>query len=356
MSKAIAIALVAIALIAVGYLYSTNQTSNNQFYQQNLSNAGAGQQGTAGTLTNTNNANAPPSVCPAGQSICQVTVSLQLRDALDLSSADTDVTNAVTTYYKSTDGVKFYQVGASVGNTASITYDASYNGVLYAGVSIPANQNFYVAPSAISDKNLNSRILAYNYADPVGLGTKVWLFKIDMTNLPTPLAGQTVSTVPLTVLLYASGTDSLNSPADQLNVSNATATKSFIRWIDTITTDKANAHYEYEIKFNTTNTAFVNIATTTVNIPNIGNVALSSMTPSTDGTNTFYKYTLSSDLQKANFVVSPKNGDSAQYFTVTLSTNAPSKLGTTLTIRSYSPALAGQSASDLVCISSHAAC
>lgn len=356
MNKTTGIVVIIVAVIGlVGLSMYTGNNSNN-YFQQNLSNQGAGQQISTGTIANTNNPNAPPSVCPSGQPNCSVTISLLLRDALDLSSADTDVTNAVTTYYKSSDGVKFYAVGASASNTYTIQYDASYNGVLYAGVSVPSGQSFYVAPSATADKNLNPRVVAYDYKDPIGTGTKVWMFKVDMTNLPAPQAGQTSSTIPLTVLLYASGTDSLNSPADAVSVSTTANTATFIRWIDTITADKANAHYEYEIKINTTDTSKWSKALTILSIPNLGDIPLSSFTDTSDGTNEIYKYTLSTDLSKANYVVSPKNGDTAHYFTFKFVTSigATNHYVVTFTIRSYSSATAGQSANDAVTVTNYA--
>ena len=292
----VALVIIVVALIGTGVI-------NPQTLQIGQSNQGGGGQQVA-----------PVQQIPTSGSsfVGQLLWGVVHRDALDNAEARTEGTNVVTTPYKSTDGITYSALGVTsvtAGNTVPLTIDSSMNSVMYVGVQVPSGQSFFVAPTATSDRTLNSRILDFDFKDVTNDGVKEWIFKLDLKNMPQPVAGQTGSTLVMYILSYDTSASTLNAPTDISAVGITAGVQTFIRWEQSVVAEKADAVYEYEVKVNTTDTARFDRGNTILSIPNIGDISLSDFVESQDGTNTIYKYTLGASLKKANFVTTPQNGN-----------------------------------------------
>jgi hypothetical protein len=268
----------------------------------------------------------------------QLTISLQERNAMDNSSPVREGSNLITTYYKSLDGVHFYTLGN--GNT-TITLDPTMNGIFYASVApATSSQNFIVAPKTIQDPTLNPSVAIYDFMDPTGLGTKSWLFQINLANarLPPIQGGQVAPTLTLYINAYGYAAPTLNHPSGAA-ASQATGTDktNTIYWILTGTNKDAIPISEVDVTVNATSATKYGTGLFFVTIPNVGNVYLSQMNPVIVGSNTTYQYKFQSGLSQtfnqpnsnilvkslkaANFVVIPAQGGTQISMPVQIDTN-----------------------------------
>ena len=327
-----AIVLIAVVLIGTGVIDPQSLNIGN-------SNTGSGGQ------------QSPPPVTPVTGSdfAGQLTVTIVQRDALDNSEARTE-SNVANTFYKSSDGVNFFTIGS--GTPATLTIDSAMNSVLYMASAVPSGQAYFVAPASTANMQLNPRIVDFEFKDVTNDGQKEWLFKIDLRNMPPPVAGQTASSITVYINSYDDGATTLNSPSDVSAVGETAGQLSWVRWEQTVGTETADPVYEYEVSMNTTVTSLWDRGTTNLQIPNIGSVSLSDFVESQDGTNTIYKYNLGSSLESANYVTTPQNGNSIHPIPLKVSTNfsTNSVLEITLTIRSMTSAQGTTSVNDLVIV------
>lgn len=286
----------------------------------------------------------------------QLTMTIVHRDALDNTESRTEATNVASTYYKSTDGKTYQTLGS--GTAVTISIDSSMGSVLYVGESVPAGQAFFVAPSATADKNINPRLIGFEFKDVTNDGQKEWLFKFDLKDMPPPVAGQTASTLSIYINSYDDGASTLNAPTDINSISTTAGTQTFVRWEETVGAETADPLYEYEVKINATNTALWDRGRTTLDIPNLGITALSDFAEQQDGTSTIYKYTLGATLEKANFVTTPQNGNTVHPIPLKFVSNmatsgsANDNLLVTLTLRSMTAAQGTASVNDAIRLSS----
>ena len=346
--KTTSIALLVIAVIVfVGI--GTGAIDPQQF-SIGSSNAGSG-----GTQTSPNTP--PPTGVPhAGQ----LTVTLVQRDALDLAETRTDATNVVVNYYTRS-GNTYIPKGASASNTVTFTVPTDADGAVYFTAMPASGQSYFISPNAIADRNTNQYVSSFDFIDITGDGTAEWLFRMDLRDVPAPTAGQTASTIILTVLSYDDGSSTLSSPADQTSISTTANTQTWIRWDNTVGAETADPVYELEVRFNTTNSTQWDEGQTIVGIPNIGDVALSDprFIKSDTSTLTKYKYTLGNSLENANFITTPQNGNTLHPMNLKVQ-HSLSAAGTdedtlsiSLWVRSKTPAQGNAESSDCVIISTN---
>ena len=343
--KTTSIALLVIAVIVfVGI--GTGAIDPQQF-SIGSSNAGSG-----GTQTSPNTP--PPTGVPhAGQ----LTVTLVQRDALDLAETRTDATNVVVNYYTRS-GNTYIPKGASASNTVTFTVPTDAEGTVYFTAMPASGQSYFIAPNAIADRNTNQYVTSFDFIDITGDGTAEWLFRMDLRDVPAPTAGQTASTIILTVLSYDDGSSTLSSPADQTSISTTANTQTWIRWDNTVGAETADPVYELEVRFNTTNSTQWYEGQSILGIPNIGDIALSDprFKKTDDGTDTKYKYTFGTNLENANFITTPQNGNTLHKMNLkvqhSLSSggSAEDSLQVDLFIRSKTPAQGNAESSDCVII------
>jgi len=272
----------------------------------------------------------------------QLNVIIEHRDALDNQETRTEGVDLATTFYKSLDGINFNSIGD--GTSGSITIDSRQDSILYASPRVL--DPFFIAPSSTADPNLNPRITDFAFDDITKDGIREWYFKIDLKDLPEPVAGQTASTLSLFINSYNFITiATLNSPANITSVPISTGIVNFIRWELTLEQESANAQTEYTIRMvgtgNDAETEQWDIGQSNLEIPNIGMVSLSDFEEFINPNNILYQFKMgeTSTLGTANYVTTAQNANTVQPMTFKFVTNFDAgglgdELDVTLSIKS----------------------
>lgn len=280
----------------------------------------------------------------------QLTVNVVHRDALDNAEPRTEGTNLVTTYYKSFDGVNFFTIGSGTGNT--ITIDSAQDSILYFTSTVPAGQAFFVAPSSTSDQNLNPRIIDFGFMDVNNDGTREWWFKVDLRDMPAPVAGQTASTLSLFINSYNDGASTLNAPANITGVGTASGVQNFIRWEQTVAQETVDPVYEYTINIDNENTEKWDRGQSNLDIPNIGSVPLTDFDEQIQTSDVLYRFKVgaTATLDNANYVTTAQNGNAVHPIPMKFVTNLATSddLAVTLSLKSLTSAQGTTSVSDTV--------
>ncbi len=278
-----------------------------------------------------------------------VTINVVHSDALDSAESRTEQTNLATTYYKLVNCVyKSIGAGSASGGT-TVFIDAGMDRI-FTAVAHVSGQAYYVAPMSTADPAFNKRFVAFDFFDISGDGTKEYVFTTDVTGL-TIVGGQTTPTIDLYIDSYDYSAVTLTAPADQTGIATTAGTKIFVEWDGShATTETANAQYEYEIQINSTNTAKWDRGQSKLILPNVGIVSFADLVESSDGTNTFYKYTLGFGLDTANYVTIPQNVQNKADYDLTLVANFGSAETYLVqwTIRSITDAQGTASVSDTI--------
>ena len=303
-------------------------------------------------LCNYNYKQVPPAGVPStGQEFAgQLVVNVVHRDALDNAESRTEGVNLATTYYKAFDAVNFFTIGSGSGN--QITIDATQDSILYATVVVPSGQAFFVAPSSTADQNLNPRIIDFGFMDVNNDGTREWWFKIDLRDMPDPIAGQVASTLSLFINSYDDGVSTLNSPANITGVGQSSGVQNFIRWEQSVAQETADPVYEYTVNIDTENTEKWDRGLTTLEIPNVGLISLSDFDEQLQTSDTLYRWKVgtTATLDNANYVTTAQNGNSVKPIPLKFVTNLANAddLAVTLTLKSLTSAQGTVSVSDTV--------
>ncbi len=251
----------------------------------------------------------------------QLNVVEEHVNGLDNQASRTEGSELTTTYYTTTNGNTFNTIGD--GASASITVDASMNGIIYA--SLETDADTYVDPMGTADQGLNPFITFVEYRDVSGDGQKSWLFRFDLRNISDPIAGQTFSTIAFRTLSWDDATPpALNSPADITAIGTTSGTSNFVRWEMTITQAEASGQFEYQLEFDTDDNNAWDRGRSNLDIPNIGIITLSSFDEQiTSGVSTLYRFKIgdTASLDSANYVVSLKNGNEVHTIPAQIVTN-----------------------------------
>jgi len=242
-------------------------------------------------------------------------------NGLDNTDARTEGVELTTTYYTSNNGNVFNTIGD--GNSASITIDRSMNGIIYAGLETDAFT--YVDPMGTADQGLNPFITFVEYRDVSGDGQKTWIFRMDLRNIPAPIAGQTFSTIAFRTLSWDDTTPPLlNSPPDITGIGTTSGTSNFIRWEMTVTQAEASAQFEYELEMDTDDNNAWDRGRSNLDIPMVGIITLSSFDEQiTSGVSVIYRLKIgdTAELDSANYVLSLKNGNEVHNIPANIVTN-----------------------------------
>ncbi len=286
----------------------------------------------------------------------QLTVVVEHRDALDNQETRDEGIDLRTDYYKSMNGVTFSSLGTGSGVT--LTIDSEMDSTLYA-TSVVLDP-FFVAPSSTADPNLNPRIIDFGFMDINNDGVREWWFKIDLRDIPIPVAGQTASTLALFINSYNDGVSTLNSPANILNIGNTVNTVTFVRWEQTVAQETADPVFEYTIRIvkvtGAGGTEFWDLGQSTLEIPNIGIVSLADFDEQILlSTDTLYRWKVgdTATLDNANYVTTSQNGNEVKpiplKIVLSLQDNGQNdNLDVTLTLKSLTSSQGTTSVSDTV--------
>jgi hypothetical protein len=286
----------------------------------------------------------------------QLTVNVEHRDALDNSEIRVEGSDLRTTYYKSSDGVTFSTIGSGTGVT--LTIDTAQDSILY--FTSVVLDPFFVAPSSTADPNLNPRIIDFGFMDVNNDGTREWWFKVDLRDTPTPVAGQTASTLSLFINSYNDGASTLNAPANIPNVGSNSGAVTFIRWEQTVLQETVDPVYEYTIQIvkvtGVGGTEFYDVGQSTLDIPNIGLVSLGDFDEQIlSSTDVLYRWKvgITATLDNANYVTTAQNGNEVHPIPFKIVTNLSDNafndnLDVTLTLKSLTSSQGTVTVSDTV--------
>ena len=163
-------------------------------------------------------------------------------------------------------------------------------GYVYALVSVPAGQSFYVDYQSTQQKNF--RVQNVLYQDITNDGVKDFVFRIWVGDVPRPSSGNPQYTFYPYLRAYQK--PSINTPADQTGIGTAASAR-FIEWYLSFTnTKKSFIITKVVISFNTTDVTKIDLDN--VNIPGLGFVSGSQFSYTRLANSIEYTYTIGSDL------------------------------------------------------------
>lgn len=270
-----------------------------------------------------------PKVPEAGPYAGPLSVYETCYDGFDIATTYTHGTN-YNCYWLFNRGAGWIQVGSG-DTTVEITRND--NGYLYALVSIPSGQNYYVDYAQILAKN--SRVQSIIYEDVTNDGINDFVFKIYVGDIPIPEASNPQFT--FFPYLRAYQAPSLNSPSDQTGIGTAQS-DIFIEWyLSFSNTKKSFQLVKVELTFNTTDISKLTLDY--VNIPGLGTVDGSQFAYNKLSSSTEYTYTIGSDLSNGLWINYGTNQLNKFPFDTKLITNFSSgdQIGVTLTLYGLTP-------------------
>jgi len=260
----------------------------------------------------------PPAVVGTEEFTGELDIILQHFDTLDNQEERIEKVDLTTTFYKSSDEVRFSTIGEGVAGATRVTITSDMNNILYASVGVL--DPFFVDPQGT--QSVNERISFFFFRDVSNDGIKEWIFKTDLRGIPIAVAGQDASTIPFFTNSYDIGTPSLNAPTDIFNLGSDSGTVTFVRWELTQPQETASAQTEYQIKIEYVGSGqggreLWDLGQSTLDIPNIGLKSLIEFDETIIGTtNATYKFRIQSPdgstgsaLDSANYIATPQNGN-----------------------------------------------
>lgn len=273
------------------------------------------------------------------------------RNTLDSAQPRIEGVNLVTNYYKLVGGV-YKSIGSGSGN--SIHIDTATNQI-FMGIQVPNNQEFYVSPTSTSDSALNPRVVGFSFFDVSGDSEKEWVFTLDMTRLGIQ-GGQVAPTIDVYVDSFtAANPVFVDNPTDQTSISTSSGNRIFIEWdvANGPTISSAYPVYEVEISINGTQTAKWDRGSSTLMIPNFGQVNLGDFDQTRSGPDTLYTWTRGFSLESADYVTIAQNTQNKTDWDLKLVTNfgAAEVYDVILTIRFIEADLGSDEVSDTVRLS-----
>jgi hypothetical protein len=211
----------------------------------------------------------------------------------------------------------------------TIELTAQDAGSVWAVVTIPSGQSYYV--DAASTQAKNARVQAVQFVDVNNDGYKEFAFKVDMTNIPKPASGNPGIYFYPYLLAYQKPT--LNSPAAITSIGTAPKSK-YVQWAATFTSVAHSwAIVKVELAVNTTDTTKIQIQH--VNVPSVGYLTGDQFGTPLKGTSSLtWGYVVGSNLQDAAYIQYGTNQlNKFDFTTQVLCTFASGdKVGLTLTV------------------------
>lgn len=143
----------------------------------------------------------------------------------------------------------YQQIGT---NTQTIAIQPSYGGTLYAVVSVPSGQNYYVDPALTQQRNA-PLVSAWHYISVANNGINNFVFTLS----GIPGSTNPISPIDFYPYFIAGATLSLNSPSAITSIGTTTTTQ-FIQWQGTFPSGTPNVGdeiTEIQVTVNSTNAA-----------------------------------------------------------------------------------------------------
>ena len=259
------------------------------------------------------------------------TITPPPSQAYSLNAATTgyDHYNPSTTYTAATNfnvlwdalaGGSYQQLGS---NTQTIAIQPSYGGTIYAVVTVPSGQSYYVDPALTQQRN-SPLASSWSYTSVANNGVNNFVFKLS----GIPGASNPISPLDFYPYFIAQATLSLNSPSALSSVGTTTTTQ-FIQWQGTFPSGTPNVGdeiTEVQVTVNSTNAAVFQL--NSVNDPSTwgtngalsaGLVQGTSFTPQQGSSNYVYTYNIAktpTDFSTGQFLTYGSNSLDNFPFTV----------------------------------------
>ncbi len=254
------------------------------------------------------------------------------RDGLDLTKTREEGEEVRTTFYKRISDEEF--VTLTSGDHFAI--NVSRDDKLYFTLEPLRESGLYVSPLKMSDRNLNPRIIDFDYVDITKDGIYEWLFVVDITELPVN-PSQVAPKITLFTLTYDEGQMALSSPSD-IKVGEGSSINN-IKWELEVPQNQAVAINQVELIFDSGDSSLVNDRISWIKIPYFDNLEFPEMDQTVLQGKLIYKFKIGTSLAQAGYVSTEHNADPRHDMTVRLGTNLEKddELGVTLKVTAITP-------------------
>jgi len=257
---------------------------------------------------------------------------VELRDygknSLDATASLTDATNFALNWFGSRGG-GYILLGSAAAATSTVEITPQDYGVIYAAVEPQSGQAYYV--DAPTTKANNPRVQSWDYFDIDGDGYKEFVFKFSVANLEKPIGSNAVVYIYPYFIEYSA--PRITTPGDITGIGTALNT-TYIQWyLDFSASKKGVAVTKVEIEFNSTDQSLVTLSN--VNIPGIGFKTGDTFTPFRGSSTYTYTYTISPNLNTADYLTLNTNQLNKFEFTTKLDCTFSANLNLTATINIY---------------------
>ena len=232
-----------------------------------------------------------------------VTTDVAAFDSLDIATSRTVGTNVNCYWYAYRNG--WVLLGS--GDATDISVEKQDYNIIYAVVSVPSGQNFYV--DYAKTKSMNNRVQSVEYKDIDGDNVEEYVFKLDISGIPYA-SGTGKYSLPcfnIYLLTYDSSFSwpSAGKPSDISGVGTSTVTK-YLEWYISLSGEKkALALAKVVLVANTSDVSKVTLKK--LNIPGIGYLDGSSFEQDVLSNQIKWTYTISNTLYGANYIKLPVN-------------------------------------------------
>jgi len=278
-----------------------------------------------------------------------ITTDVAAFDSLDIATSRTVGTNVNCYWYAYRNG--WVLLGS--GDAADISIEEQDRNTIYAVVSVPSGQNYYVDYQKI--KSMNNRVQSVEYKDIDGDNVEEYIFKLDISGIPYA-SGTGKYSLPcfnIYLLTYDNSFSwpTAGKPADLSNVGTTTTTK-YLEWYISLSAEKkALALAKVVLVANTSDVSKVTLKK--LNIPGIGYLDGSSFNQDVLSNQIKWTYTISNTLYGADYITLPVNSLNKFEFTTAVELDLASNdvIQFTLYLYYFDATESLQSVSDSVIVS-----
>jgi len=241
-----------------------------------------------------------------------ITTDVAAFDSLDIATSRTVGTNVKCYWYAYRNG--WVLLGS--GDAADINVEEQDQNIIYAVLSVPSNQAFYVDYNKI--KSMNNRVQAVDYKDIDGDNVEEYIFKLDISNIPYASGTGKYSLPCFNIYLLSDDTGSFAFPAagkpDDLSSVGTSKVTKYLEWYMAMSAEKkAVALSKVVLTVNTSDISKVTLKK--LNIPGIGYLDGSSFEQDVLTSSIKWTYTISNTLYGADYLKLPVNSMNKFEFT-----------------------------------------
>lgn len=206
-------------------------------------------------------------------------------------------------------------------------------------------------PAAKLMNQQNSKILSFDFFNIDDDSDREFVFEIDVTNLgDVGRVGVDRPGIVNTILMYDDVTTATVTTGGIVQSIGTGLQTARLDFTEVFSEDASvNPEAEYQLTFNMTDMSEINLATSYLDIPNIGKKFLSEFSEQLGSSTTVYKYIYATDIGGSNFVTVPSDGDLSVDIQLVLKTNfdgANDGIQATLQVKSFTPSQGTSTSSD----------